>query len=156
MESHDVQFLVPRAVGIAIRLRKKIDHFHRQMYTEEGIHKIGYGYNLDHGISEPVALTLAKSRLLLMGQALMRRAFEMNLAADPARFSVFVDIAERVGDKAVLAEDEMWQAAKVKDYWRLNQAFLTSSLIVAYGDGKEGRRRVAYLGRVLVEGESAV
>lgn len=152
----EYHFLVPQAVGMAVRLRKHLDHFHPYVYDDGVTKKIGYGYDLNHGISEPVAVILIKTRLQRMGQALMRRAFETNLAGDPARFSVFIEAAERTGEASVLAETEMWDAIKRKDYWALNHAFLTSPLITAYGAGKEGRSRVAYLGRVLVEGASAI
>jgi hypothetical protein len=155
-QDNDLYVLVSRAVGSAVKLRKHIDEFHPYVYNDGATKKIGYAYDLNHGISEPVAVTLIKSRLQKMGQALMRRAFETNLAGDSARFGVFVDIAERVGDQPVLNETAMWEAAKQKDYWALNEAFLVSPLIDAYGGGKEGRKRVAYLGRVLVQGAEAV
>jgi hypothetical protein len=156
MDTQEFDLLVPRAVGVAIRLRKNIDHFHSNLYSEDGKQKIGYGYDMDYGITEAVATTLIKSRLHHMGQALMRRAFETNLAGDPVRFGVFLDLAERVGEAPVLAEKEMWDAVKNKDYWKLHEAFFTSPLIAAYGGGTEGRRRIAYLAHVLVQGETAV
>lgn len=156
MDDAEFHFLVPRAVGFAVKLRRRIDDFHPHVYHEDAKEKIGYGYSLEHGITDPVAITLIKSRLVNMGHALMVRAFETNLASDPARFSAFIDIAERTGENAVLEQDSMWKAAKDKDYWALHEAFLVSSLILAYGHGVEGRRRVAYIGRVLVEGEKAI
>jgi hypothetical protein len=69
---------------------------------------------------------------------------------------VLVELAARVGEDRVLAEEPMWQAMKAKDYWKLHESFLSSPIIVAYGTGYEGRKRVSYLSRVLVEGEAAI
>lgn len=156
MDDAEFSLLLPRAINMALRLRKRIDAFHSHLYDAHDGKKIGYGHKIALGITEPAALLITKTRLHTVGTALMQRAFETNLAADSARFSVFIDIAERVGDGPVLQETPMWQAVKEKDYWKLNEAFLTSPLITAYGPDKEGRRRVAYLGRVLVEGASAL
>lgn len=156
MEDSEFEMLIPRAVIAALRMRKKLEEFRPKVYLEHGKQKIGYAYSLSHGISETVASNLMKERLHKMGQALMRRAFETNFAADSARFGVFVELAERVGETPVLDEKPMWDAVRQKDYWGLHDAFLTSSLITAYGDGKQGRLRVGFLSRVLVEGEAAL
>ena len=156
MEQDEFDTLIPKAVVVAIRVRKHLDAFREHLYTEENAHKIGYGYKLEHGISENAATHLIRDRMYKMGNALMRQAFVTNLAGDPARFGVFVELAERVGEQKVLNEKPLWDAVKNKDYWALHHAFLTSPLLSAYGVGVEGRRRVSYLSRVLVEGEAAI
>ena len=156
MDEVEFMMLLPRAVNAALRMRKKLNTFHPNVYTEDGIQKIGYGTDLLSGISEPIAANIVKERLQRMGHALMRRAFELNLAGDSARFGVFVELATRVGEDQVLAEKPMWEAIKAKDYWKLHDSFLESPIITAYGTGQEGRRRVSYLSRVLVEGEAAI
>lgn len=156
MEEEDFNLVLPRTIVHAMRIRTKLDEFRPQVYNDGPLQKIGYGYNLNHGITEPVASAMVKARFQAMGQALMKRAFTTGLAGDPARFGVFVDIAERVGDVAVLQEHSMWTAIREKDYWGLHSAFLESSLILAYGTEKHGRSRVSYLSRILVEGEKAI
>lgn len=156
MDDEEFNTLIPRAVEIALRMRQKLETFHSHVYKEDGVDKIGYGFNISRGITEYGAINLVKEGFQKMGHALMRRAFEINLAADSVRFGVFIELAERAGEDKVLQEDRLWRAAKTKDYWALHDAFLQSPLITAYGMGAEGRKRVSYLSRVLVEGEAAI
>lgn len=155
-ESFDLDIALSKAVLNAINIRQVIHPFQSHAYLDDGHQKIGYGYRLSLGITQDIAKSLIKNRMYTVGTALMKRAFETNFASDSARFGVLIEVAERTGDRPVLEAAGIWSAIKAKDYWKLYEEFLVSTLPKAYGDSIDGKRHVAFLGRVLVEGDKAL
>lgn len=102
-------------VAIALPRLQIEEEFSPHLYIDtEGRRTIGYGFNLDAGISRAAALALLTAQANELDTAL--QAYPWYAALDPVRQSVCLDIAFNAGLNGLLRFPLMIAALTVKDW----------------------------------------
>ena len=126
--------------------RVKIEEgFRSNVYTDSTGHKtIGYGFNLDAGISEYAASALCAAQITERTLALS--AYWWAQGIDDVRMGVIVDVSFNLGLTGLLHFVNMLSCVGKKD-WAGAQAALLDSAAARELPGRYGR-----LGRILLTG----
>jgi len=102
------------AVDLAVAQLKMAEGFRHVLYRDTTGHlTIGYGFNVDAGLSEPSAAALLTSQVIEIEETLAPMPWAQGL--DDARFSAIINMGFNVGIHGLLAFVQMLSAVQSKN-----------------------------------------
>ena len=117
---------------------KRHEGFRKKMYKDTlGLMTIGYGTNLEEGLTKEEASLLLVTRLGKLLQELGKAGHELPSGLGEVRDAALANMAYNLGVKRLLGFTKMWQAIADKDYDKAANEMLDSKWARQVGNRAE-------------------